>query len=116
MNQPITNRENINDYIAEGNKLAIRTKDNAIYFFNEHTYKVADDTLYGKGQWIIQNLKQDPEQIKIAVNNISQIRVTEYQAAGSIDTLIMVVVAIALSVGAILLIHSGLEDAFKDMK
>ena len=77
-NSPITKDDDLKDYLNEGTKLNIMTKDSVLYFFNAKTYKIVNDTLSGKGQRVIKNKKMDPEPIKIAVDDISQIQDDQY--------------------------------------
>ena len=100
MTSTITRRDDIGIYLEKREKLTIMTKDSDSYFFNTNTYKVIGDSLSGKGQRIVQGKKDNPESIKIAVNDIIQIK---YTAEDNTGTLFIILLSLGLVVGIIYL-------------
>ena len=76
---PSMEEDDIKAYIATGERLNIMTKDSINYFFNSGTYQIVNDTLSGSGQRIIEDTLKDPEQLKIAIHDISRIQFDQIQ-------------------------------------
>jgi hypothetical protein len=70
-------------------------------------YKVIGDLLYGSGQRIVREEKQNPEPIQIALNDIIQI---QYEAEDDSGKLIIIVISLGLVVGIIYLVVSTFQD------
>jgi hypothetical protein len=73
--ETITENDELQNVLPEGDKLYLMKKDSTLYFFNAKTYTIVNDTLKGKGQRVIYNQKQSPEHFEISINDILKVEI-----------------------------------------
>ena len=106
--QTITEKSELQNFLHKGDKLYLMNKDSIVYFFNSKTYKIVNDTLWGKGQMVIHWEKQSSEFIEIAVNDIlnvntEQSRIMSEKAESTITIITATVGLIAVIILAVTL-------------
>ena len=93
----LTQKDEIRTTLESGNRFYLYTDNSEIYYFDSpQQYQISNDTIVGLGQVVNDSSSGSNEYVRIAIENISKIKVKKYDEAKT-GKMIGVVLAVAVT-------------------